>query len=122
MKKSSNATCSTTVLEKKQINKVHLVQQEIQQLDISKSREYKNTIDNTYIEYYCVGRFQHLNVYFKNMKLTDIEYSDMLHLLKCIPVAHIVSLRCFIRHMKKEYSQLVQGTAFDSEYRVCDMK
>lgn len=82
--------------------------------------EYKKEdvyIDENYVEFYCVGRFNRLKVYFKNIKINDVTYSDISTLLKVINPYDIMFFKIFLRHIKRTIpDELRLNTAFDYDY------
>lgn len=80
-----------------------------------KASKSVSDVDNTYVEYYCTGRFTDLKDYFKHIKVKEVSYHDLNILLKSVPVTHLLLLRQFILHMK-QHKELIDSTGFWYNY------
>lgn len=65
----------------------------------------KTTIDESYISFYCTGRFLVLKDYFLNIKIDDISHGDTKCLFQKIDADKVLLLRVFCKYMNKLISK-----------------
>lgn len=87
----------------------------IKNMEILKTTE--TTYNSTQISFYCIGDFYILKKYFKTLKIKDISYNDLDHLLHRIITEDLLILRVFLTHIKSTLTeQEICGSGFNNTY------